>query len=334
MKHWTQAIGDLAPGDLNCARFDWSEYEIRSLTQNDQELFDRVYSLMWEEFGEKGELERPQVLYERLAWDPLQIRNGRSLAYEILVILKNHEIIAFRDHSIITTPQASILTSVIHLSHAWIKLEYRRLGISGWLRSWPIQKARECLKKHELLSDSLIILAAEMEHFDPHIPEKILRLRSYAKAQFKTLDPSFFKYAQPDFRSAQVIDQTGGPHPVPLALLVRKLGKENEDHISVKEAKQVIESIYHMYSQSIREQDMLPLWNLYHQATTQIDEHRTLKLLSPLPCDSPPQSNRQPEALPKQTDTLIIESPEFTPPQHPLPQLHPDTPKIRREGSH
>ena len=78
MNNWTHAIGDLAPGDQSCATFDWSEYQILSLTPQDEGLFQEAYSLLWNEFGEKGELEPAALLYERLNWDPLLIRNHRS----------------------------------------------------------------------------------------------------------------------------------------------------------------------------------------------------------------------------------------------------------------
>ncbi|NBU20872.1 GNAT family N-acetyltransferase [bacterium] len=333
MKHWTQAIGDLAPGDLHCADFDWSDYQIISLSQKDQELFQRVYSLMWEEFGEKGELEPAPLLYERLAWDPLEIREGRSLAYEILVILKDDEIIALRDHSIITCVRSTDPRSVIHLSHAWIKSEYRKQGISGWLRAWPIQKARECIQRLNLPSHALMILAAEMEHFAAHIPERMRRLKSYAKAQFKTLDPQFFPYSQPDFRLPLDIDQSGGPRPVPLALLLRRLGKEHEDQIPLQEAKEVIESIYHMYSQSIREQDMLPLWKLYQDTFSIADELNLLKLLHPIPHRVTSKDQIYPEQPHPQTlenMNPIVNSNS----QNSTPLIKPNTPTIRREGSH
>ena len=283
MNNWTHAIGDLAPGDQNCATFDWSGFQITSLSHRDHDLFQEAYSILWSEFGEKGELEPSSLLNERLHWDPLEIQNHRSLAYEILMIKKNHRIVALRDHSIITTLHQHSAESIVHLSHAWIAPEFRRQGLSGWLRALPIQKARECLSKLRHSPQSSITLVAEMEPLETHSPERVTRLQSYSKAQFSVLDPTRIRYTQPDFRHAIEIDQSGGPRPIHLLLLLRRLGREQETSISASHAKTIIESLYHMYSQSFRPQDMLPLWNQLHQSFAHFHEDYLLDLIPPLP---------------------------------------------------
>ena len=297
MNNWTHAIGDLAPGDQSCATFDWSEYQILSLTPQDEGLFQEAYSLLWNEFGEKGELEPAALLYERLNWDPLLIRNHRSLAYEILIIKKNHKIVALRDHSIITSLSENTAQSVVHLSHAWISPELRRQGLSGWLRAWPIQKARECLIKLNQSPQSSITLAAEMEPLETHSPDRVRRLQSYSKAQFTVLDPKRISYVQPDFRHATEIDQSGGPRPIPLLLLLRQLGREHETSISASQARIIIESLYHMYSQSFRPEDMLPLWDRLKHSFDPLHEDHPLELTPPLPAALEVRSPQTPQPL-------------------------------------
>jgi hypothetical protein len=118
-----------------------------------------------------------------------------------------------------------------------------------------------------------ITLALEMERPDAQFEKAMIRIKAYEKAGFKKVDPSAVKYYQPDFRCPEEIDTSGGPRPLPFCLLLRRLGREQEQSIRGAEVREIVECLYHMYGTGCREQDMAQLWRLlkdYPQTETQI----------------------------------------------------------------
>ena len=95
-----------------------------------------------------------------------------------------------------------------------------------------------------------------MEHFNPESEATGIRLTAYEKAGYKMVDPSLVDYRQPDFRDPQIIDQENGPQPIPLCLMLRRIGKEHEELVSCAEVCQVVNALYKMYGRSFRKQDM------------------------------------------------------------------------------
>jgi hypothetical protein len=70
------------------------------------------------------------------------------------------------------------------------------------------------------------------------------------------VDPSLVDYRQPDFRDPQIIDQENGPQPIPLCLMLRRIGMVNEDFVSGAEVRQSVNALYKMYGRGFRKQDM------------------------------------------------------------------------------
>ena len=95
-----------------------------------------------------------------------------------------------------------------------------------------------------------------MEHFNPEPEATGIRLTAYEKAGYKMVDLSLVDYRQPDFRDPQIIDQENGPQPIPLCLMLRRIGKEHEELVSCAEVCQVVNALYKMYGRSFRKQDM------------------------------------------------------------------------------
>jgi hypothetical protein len=84
------------------------------------------------------------------------------------------------------------------------------------------------------------------------------RLRSYERAGFLKIDPAALEYRQPDFRTAA--DPAGPlPAPLPLALVVRRVGAESEEAMSSTEVAAVVESIYAVYAVHIPTAALDPL---------------------------------------------------------------------------
>jgi hypothetical protein len=64
---------------------------------------------------------------------------------------------------------------------------------------------------------------------------------------------------QPDFRSLKAIDLSGGPRPLSLALIIRRVGREMEKTISGAESLIIVDALYRMYAVTFRQSDMAPL---------------------------------------------------------------------------
>jgi hypothetical protein len=246
---------DLAPGDQRSASFNWDEMERLRITSPEDPLFHQIYEKLWEEFGAKGEVEQKEVLSQRLCWDPSKMDSGYSLGYELIGVFKRGIFVATRDHTAIIrggqNPEV-----VVHLSHSLIAPEFRGKGLVGWLRSWPVETARNSLLAAGLPSDTPITLVAEMEPLNLLSRESTTRLKSYQSAGFLMVDPNSIDYQQPDFRAPHLIDSSGGPQPLSLRLVIRRVKRETETEIRSSEVHRIILALYQMYGTSFRKKDM------------------------------------------------------------------------------
>ncbi len=241
---------DLAPGDRSIEAKDWSDLEVRRVANASDPDFALAYERLWAEFGARGEMERRRVIEERLAWDPARAVGRAKLAYELLVLRRAGGIVALRDHSAVARigengrPLEGPV--VVHLSHAWALPAQRGSGIAGWLRALPLATARRCGAAAGRAPGAPIVLVAEMEPPVPSLPESSARLRSYERAGFRRVDPAAAPYAQPDFRAPAAL-ATAKPEPIPLTLVVRRVGREQENSIAAAELAAVVEAIYAVY---------------------------------------------------------------------------------------
>jgi GNAT superfamily N-acetyltransferase len=258
MQNFTLLSSDLAPGDLGSSSFVWDPFEIHQISSLAHPLFEMAYQKLWEEFGARGEMETRETIARRLGWNPLTTDSGHRLNYDMTVILAQGTFVAIRDHTTIVHSGKC----VVHLSHCLIDPAHRGTGLAGWLRAWPVQRARESLIAAGLSAHSPITLVAEMEPVrkQPPMPSQVRRLRSYEKAGFLMVDPKKVSYLQPDFRAPDLIDASGALEPVPLRLVLRQVGRENERVIDGSEVKSIASFLYSMYSSCFRIQDMQPLW--------------------------------------------------------------------------
>ena len=100
-----------------------------------------------------------------------------------------------------------------------------------------------------------------MEPYRSDLTDRIIRLKSYARAGFLKVNPGVVDYHQPDFRSPQEIDASGGPRPVQLQLVIRRVGLEKEQTLSGAEVKSLVAALYQMYATEFRPQDMAVIWD-------------------------------------------------------------------------
>lgn len=248
---------DLAPGDRKSLDHDWSGVDLHRIQSADDPLFDSAFGALWAEFGRLGEVEQANVLAERLRWDGRSIHHGCALRYRLMLVTSQGRFAAVRDHTAIVQPGRR--GACVHLSHNLVAPDWRRTGLAGWLRALPIQTARRCLEAQGRPADEPITLVGEMEHPDPAHPASMVRLTAYEKAGFRKVDPAAVPYLQPDFHSPEEIDFSG-VQPIPMTLIVRRVGREHEETISGSEARALAEALYRMYATGFREKDMAPLF--------------------------------------------------------------------------
>jgi GNAT superfamily N-acetyltransferase len=230
---------DLAPGDVKSVGLDLREFDLHHIRSHTDPRFDAAYQPLWTEFGVKSEMERRETLAARFALAP-------QMLYEMVLVEKEGRFAAVRDHTAIPAEDEV----VVHLSHNLVAPDFRRTGLAGWMRAFPVETARE------FRPGAPITLLAEMEYDDGTDPGRTIRLRAYEKAGFMKVDPSQVKYHQPDFRAPMVIDVTGGAEPVPFQLVIRRVGREAEQEISGAELRRMVRAIYRMYGAQFRPQDM------------------------------------------------------------------------------
>ena len=240
---------DLAPGDRAAAAQGWDDLAVHAVGSAADPDFALAYERLWSEFGALGEMERRRVIEERLAWDPARPTASAALLYELLVLRRAGALAALRDHSAVVRLDAAGRPSpgpvVVHLSHAYVVPEQRGSGLAAWLRALPLDAARRCARAAGCEPGRAIVLVAEMEAPDPARPRRLPRLRSYERAGFLKLDPEAAPYAQPDFRE---LPPGEVPKPVPLCLVLRRVGREDEREMPAEEVAAVVASIYAVYA--------------------------------------------------------------------------------------
>jgi GNAT superfamily N-acetyltransferase len=253
---------DLAPGDVSATDFDWSELTLRRVTGPTDPEFAAAYERLWGQFGPLGEMERRHVIVERLAWDPSQPGGDAALLYEMLVVRRGEQLIAVRDHTAVVRRDAGGRPrpgpTVVHLSHVLVGASHRGTGLAAWMRALPLEAARRCARAAGVMPEASTVLVAEMEHPNPEDAARVRRLRSYERAGFQKVDPTVAPYQQPDFRS---LEELGGatPVPVPLALIVRRVGRERESHLPADELAAIVDSIYAVYARHVPAAVIAPL---------------------------------------------------------------------------
>jgi len=272
---------DLAPGDVSATDFDWSELTLRRVTGPTDPEFAAAYDYLWHEFGPRGEMERRPVIVERLGWDPGRPDGATALLYEMLAVRRGDELVAVRDHTAVVPLDARgrprRIPTVVHLSHVLIGPSHRGTGLAAWLRALPLEAARRCMRGCRQASDTPVVLVAEMEHPVDGDMDRLRRLRSYERAGFQKVDPAAAPYAQPDFRSVEEID-AAAPVSVPLALIIRRVGRERESHVPADELAAIVDAIYAVYARHVPARAIEPL---RAEAAAWTARQRQVRLLRP-----------------------------------------------------
>lgn len=245
----------LAPGDGKCLIGDWGGFDLHRVNSTNDPLFSMAYGSLWSEFGAAGEMEGEDILAARMERPAGLFIDGVSLNYTLQLVTREGAFVGVRDHTVILLENEP--GAVVHLSHNLVHPHWRRSGIAGWLRALPITTAEESLSMVGRSKDAPITLVGEMEPLNASKEDSWVRLAAYQKAGFKMVDPTHVDYLQPDFRPPSVIDASGGAQPIPLRLMLRKYGHENEVSIMGCEVRRCVRFLYKMYAAGFRASDML-----------------------------------------------------------------------------
>ena len=248
----------LAPGDAMSLEGDWADMELHRITSPEDPFFSQAFGALSAEFGDAGEMEQASVIARRMQWLPEQMINGASMQYALQLVTRRGEFVAVRDHTVIILESEP--GAVVHLSHNLVAPEWRRSGIAGWMRALPVATAMDSIQTLRLPSASPVTLVGEMEHFDPTRSATLVRLTAYEKAGFKMVDPELVSYLQPDFRDPAEIDISSGPQPLPLTLMLRRMGHEAEGFVSGAEILHNVKALYKMYASEFRSADMYQVY--------------------------------------------------------------------------
>jgi hypothetical protein len=236
-----------------------SAIEFWSIENPSHKDFKAAYKLLWDAFGEVGEMEREQAIRQFLVDDSYEpTPSGTFIRYFLLVAKdKAGNIRGVRDGSVLVNPAYAEDLCVVYLSHIFTIPEARGTVLSYWLRIAPMEIAIQYLKDlHALGKIKLplpdtpgksfgmrVDLAAEMEYFSPEDRISWQRILFYGRGGFDAIDPRHFPYLQPDFREPDVVKKTGD-RPLPFMLLLRRMGRERQALLPIDEARAVMRLIY------------------------------------------------------------------------------------------
>lgn len=250
----------LAPGDGKSSALDPVTLAWNRIRSPEEAGYRAAYDALWTEFGAAHEMETEDVLARRFALGP-------DVQYEMVLARRNGALAAIRDHTAMWREGEVI----VHLSHLFVAEPWRRSGLAGWMRAAPVLVAREVAARHGAPA-APVTLVGEMEYDDGSDPKRSIRLQAYERAGYLKVDPIAVLYHQPDFRTPDVIDASGGPQPLPFQLVVRQVGREAETSVPAERVKRWVQALYSMYGSTFRPADMA-------HADLQLDRYDELKTI-------------------------------------------------------
>lgn len=222
---------------------DFGGFEVHLVTAIDSPYFERAYDLLWAQFGDKNEMETRDTLQARFQLAP-------QAFYELALVLDDKgEWAAVCDYSLIAGAQAGD-ELVVHLSLTLVNPACRKSHLASKLLHFTICRAMA------VSAGAAITLLAESEYDDSIDPAKAVRLRAFEKIGLQKADPQVVHFFQPDFSAPKDLQAIYEAQPVPLQLLLIRVGREDDTAIGGRELKRLVRRLYWMYGQQFRPQDM------------------------------------------------------------------------------
>jgi 4-aminobutyrate aminotransferase/(S)-3-amino-2-methylpropionate transaminase len=234
---WPFLDGDVAPGE-SAAKVKDALARFRLVDVRDDDAFTLGYDVLERQFGPVDEIERREVL---LAWQQGVYDDARArlrARYHMNLVYDGDTLAAARDHfSVVDTESGAV---VAFMSHSLVLPPFRRSGLAALVRALPAAHAR--LDAASLGVDvTETSLLSEMEMFEAHRAETLVRLTAYGRGGFKIVPPWHVPYAQPDFRDIAGLSLSA--RPVPMMLLVRQVREEERTTIEPARARRLVDAL-------------------------------------------------------------------------------------------
>ncbi len=239
------------------------KYELWSVESPDDPRFKQAYDLLWGAFGPAGEMERYEVMREFLTRDQyLPTADGTFIRYFMVLALdRDGNVRGARDGSVLVNPRYAPDLCVTYLSHIYMVPEARGSVLTYWLRIAPVEIAVQYLADLQAFGridlpmpnqpgkhyGMRLDMAAEMEYFSPDDRLSLQRILFYGRGGFDVINPRHYPYRQPDFRDPELIRETGN-QPKPFMILVRRMGRERQATLPIKEARGIMNLLYDDFS--------------------------------------------------------------------------------------
>ena len=236
------------------------KYEVESIEHPDHPDFKRAFQVLWDGFGEAGEMEPEPVIRQMMLDDSTAPMPSGSYARYFLLVARDRAtgtIRGVRDGRVLVNPAYDPHLCLVYLSHIFMLPEARGTVLTYWLRIAPLdlavsylhalhQKGRIALPAPDAPGRYFgmqVDLAAETEFWSPDEKLSLQRILFYGRGGFDVIDPRHFPYRQPDFRAPELIARSGD-RPHPFMLLLRRVGREREARLPIGEARAVIQLLY------------------------------------------------------------------------------------------
>src|SRR4051794_32850814 len=181
------------------------KYELESIEHPSHPDFQRAYEILWDAFGEAGEMEPIEAIRGFLLDDPYEpVPSGTYIRYFLLVARDRHGALrGVRDGCVLYNPAYAADLCLVYLAHIFMLPEARGTVLTYWLRIAPVELAMQSLAElHARRRITLpapdapgraygmrVDLAAEMEYFSPEDPISLQRILFYGRGGFDVVDP-------------------------------------------------------------------------------------------------------------------------------------------------
>ncbi|MFN7143212.1 MAG: hypothetical protein ACK4YP_05505 [Myxococcota bacterium] len=209
-------LADVAPLDLEKAAGALRRVRLELVADPDGAAFDRAYTLLDGFFGPRGEMEARAALARFVRERVIPFGPGLEGVYHLVAAWDGDALVGVRDCYVdIDHPRG---VCVVALSHSLVVPEWRRSGLAAVLRALPVTLARRVVAERAGRALPTLV-AAEMEPVDPGNRDTVVRLVAYGRSGFSVLDPTRFRYSQPEFRA-----DAGAHTGIPLLGVVRPVG--------------------------------------------------------------------------------------------------------------
>lgn len=277
------------------------QYGVWSIEDPGSPDFDAAYRVLWDAFGKSGEMERKEVLAGFLSSGPFRMASsGTFIKYFLLTVKhKDGTLCGVRDGTVLLNPSYAPDLCVVYLSHIYMLPQARGTVMSYWLRIAPVEIAVQYMAdlhaqgKIELPAPNApgkyfgmqIDVAAEMEYFTPEERASWERILFYGRGGFDAINPRHFPYRQPDFRDPEVI-RVEGNMPVPFMMLLRRMGRERQATLPIREAQAIMRLIYDDFATHCEPEFLANSLELVMRRLEERAQRKSFVELLPLPTSS------------------------------------------------